>query len=325
MRKSIIIIAALGKFYGAGKRISVELNGLDNDVQVEIVDEKLLNIIASNHGIDKSRFTKNIRGFGYWQWKPLIIYHYLNSSPIIYDNVIYVDAGCEVEQSSFNDLLNWFNKSRYNLVVGKTGHNISNYTKPSVIDQMSGLELDLDNTEMLQATLILTKRGTKIVEVFERMSHYVKCEKEELFNDELIEPLDCLDSFIDHRHDQSVLTLEILKSKHIHEIGVLPSSLTPPDHNSWISVPPVIAARNHTCVNLYWPIMFYNSSNLPNQLKISIKMMHMIARIFDFNELLLKLYKYIMKKRYYRDISIISKYNNIKILNAHITYEKPTT
>jgi hypothetical protein len=280
LKKTIVIIAGLGKFYGAGRRLYIQIAGLSQQIESVFIDSKKLALLAREKEIDESIFSPNNRGYGFWQWKLFLIDYYLGAG---FENLIYIDAGCDIEPTTFLSFIDWFNNVDYKLILSKTGHNIASYTKPCVIDELNVNRIDAKNTEMLQAGFVCLKNDSNIKNCFRKACDYVLNGRQDLFDDTIRSSEYMPNYFIDHRHDQSVLSLLILNDDSISEVGILPTGLTPPCHTDWCSIPPVIASRNGSCISLYWPLINYGvNNNFPKYLKWQIKLMNKIAKIFGY-------------------------------------------
>lgn len=262
MNKTVIITAGFGRFLGAARRLQLQCSRLNLAYcDFFLIDERALHKIANQNGVEPNIFTAEHRGYGFWQWKPLLIHHYSLKG---YDTVIYLDAGCEIDSKSMADFIEWFQEQTdYDLLLSKSGHSIASYTKANVIDALvdsSRLKSQLDSIEMLQAGIVFLKSMAPIGDVFSMATSFVKQRKHFLFN-EHIEPMALLPkSFVEHRHDQSVLSLLIIQSECLGRVGVLHSSLTPPDHiDGWAGVPPIIAARNSGGLQMFPLYLKYKS------------------------------------------------------------------
>ena len=294
--KTFIIVAGLGTFYGAGRRLYLQLHELGRDITPVLVNAEKLSKIAKKNGIDEKLFSHDVRGYGFWQWKPLLIYHYLNEAAgEAGGKVIYIDSGCEINPSSLSDFILWFSESDFKLLLSKTNHNISNYTKPDVVNELNKNKLDPHKYEMLQACFVCIKIDSNIKIVFREAYKLILNGRQDLYNDNARDNRPMPEYFVDHRHDQSVLSLLILNSPYIDEVGVIPSGLTPPNHREWCPFPPVIAARNSNSVSLYWPLIKYLSkSQIPGRLKFQIRIMNKIAAMCGHHSLILNLIQKIM-------------------------------
>lgn len=293
--KTIVIVAGLGRFYGAGKRLYLELKKNQSYMDLVLIDAEFLSRIVKKNNIEETFFSPDIRGYGFWQWKPLIIYHYIVAG---YDSVIYLDAGCDIEPSIFLKFIDFFNECEYKLLLSGTGHNIENYTKPCVLYELNDSDIDTKNNQMLQAGFVCIKKDSKIKKIFYEAFDFIKSGRIDLFDDNLrgtIMP----DYFIDHRHDQSILNLLLYKKKSITEVGVLPTDLTPPFHRDWCLFPPVIASRNSYSISLYWMLIKYKSKrDFPTSLVYALRAANKLVQISGYSSLMIDFFNKVFELRY---------------------------
>lgn len=307
--KTIVVVAGLGKFYGAGRRLYLQLCELRPEIEPVLIDAQKLSEIAKQNGVNEKLFSPDIRGYGFWQWKPLLVHHYLNE--LKEGEVIYLDAGCDLEPLYFMQFLDWFKNGSFKLLLSHAGHNISKYTKPDIINELNKTGIDPQNTMMLQAGFLCLKANSKIKKVFQDAYELILSGRQDLFDDQINDSSKLPDYFIEHRHDQSVLTLLILNSLHIEEVGVLPTGLTPPQHLSWCpqSPPPLIATRNSSSVSLYWPLIKYRSTmEFPRPFRVQIKTMSKLAKLSGYNLIVLKILSKIISYQF-KPLEIASKYS----------------
>lgn len=103
--------------------------------------------------IIQSNFEKQTRGYGYWTWKPELVYRALSGEFGEFDNVVYLDSGCEV-------VLNFFTLRRLTRQIefaNKTGAFVFDldtqedlYSKGILKRKFSYVKKDNDN--QIQAT-----------------------------------------------------------------------------------------------------------------------------------------------------------------------------
>jgi hypothetical protein len=294
-KETVVLIAGLGRFYGAGRRIFGKLRGLYSDITPIIINDDRLREIAIKYSINPEIFNQNIRGYGYWQWKPLLVYHFMKQEGVRY--VVYLDAGCDIEPWGFLQFVRWFTNIEYKLLLSRTGHNITRYTKPEVITTvLPNSGLCLGEVEMLQAGIILLKIDSNIKEIFSKSVEFLRAEKHYLFDDSLACANEKPEEFVDHRNDQSILTLLILGSRFISEVGILPSTLTPPRHLDWSTRPPIIASRNQSSLSFYNLLLRYGTTQeFPRYLNFCLRALNKIARLLGYPFFLLSFFDRLME------------------------------
>lgn len=139
-------------------------------------------------------------GFGYYSWKPEIVETALRVFPE--SGVIYVDAGCELNNRSLAKLhLKWI------LIRAKSGeffHTLDyperQYTKRSVLEYFSLKEGDASSAQF-QATWFALS-GSKGKFIAESWKSGVLADKTMIDDSTWVED----ESYIEHRYDQSVLS-----------------------------------------------------------------------------------------------------------------------
>lgn len=142
------------------------------------------------------------RGYGYWIWKPFIILNELeklNEDEIL----IYIDSTDLPEKIFFDIVLDHFNKK--DLLLINRGYNHGEWTKRDCF-----ILMDCDNNKyyesvQLEAGIIGLKKTEFNTNLIKEWFEFMKNEK--ILTDI---PNTCgqpnLPNFVDHRHDQSILT-----------------------------------------------------------------------------------------------------------------------
>ena len=255
--KILVFTVGLGVYIKAAKRLVNALNQVDiKDCQVLLVDQCLLESLAEEVGFKSNSFSSDKRGFGFWTWKPLLISYFLDQG---YRSIVYLDAGCEINPEILKNTIYWFeHDSPTELLLSRTYHSISDYTKPSVISffqKRFNLNVDVSKVEMSQFGVIFTKNTLDVSRFFAEAAKLTEHEDGFLFSDKK-KTHDY--ELIDHRHDQSVMNLLLLSFDHKIVVAVINSSLTPPAHKEgWGGAPPVIAARNVSYASYYNLLLRY--------------------------------------------------------------------
>ncbi len=200
-----------------------------------VLSQKVLKESAYRHGIDEGHFWDRAaledsafykihqpildrpRGGGYWLWKPFIIKEAL-SEATSGDIVIYADAGIEIidEISPLVELC-----LRKGMLLfdghyddaGAPGPNIcSKWTKRDCFVFMGCDEPRYYQSRMLDASFIVLMKTERSVTFIDEWLHY--CSQPHLLTDDPnICPHPNLPDFIEHRHDQSILSLLAARDK----------------------------------------------------------------------------------------------------------------
>ncbi len=156
-------------------------------------------------------FEKN-RGFGYWLWKPMVLKKFAIQN-VDLDLIMYADAGChlnvnEVSSSRFADYVNGITASNP-AVAFQSDHIERHWTKGDLLKQFNESHY---GTGQFLATVLIGNRDflinlcddwIKLARL--NNSHFLDDSNSECPNDP---------NFVEHRHDQSILSL-LLKDKDI--------------------------------------------------------------------------------------------------------------
>lgn len=179
-------------------KTGLETGGFDqvNEYSYDMLDEEFK---EKNKGILSQR-----RGAGYWLWKPYIILDTLRKAQEG-DIVFYCDAGCSFIDSFDDYFFDICKRDKKGIILFMGAHPQSAYTKRDCFWYMGCDQEKYHNSLQLTATFQLVQKSNFSLAFYEE---YVKfCEDERILTDM---PNECglpnFDDFIDHRHDQSVLT-----------------------------------------------------------------------------------------------------------------------
>jgi hypothetical protein len=152
----------------------------------------------------------NRRGYGYWLWKPYLILKKLKE---IDDNdiLLYLDAGCELDINGKNYFINKFipltNEKK--IISTETSSNDIKFTKKDLVifTKMENSPL-LADRHMQAGTLMMTNDNT-IKKLFEEF-YQIASENYNLLDDSQSINKNH-ESFIEHRHDQSIFNMLVKK------------------------------------------------------------------------------------------------------------------
>ncbi len=142
----------------------------------------------------------NIKGCGYWIWKPYFI---LKKMSEIEDGeiVLYTDCGDDIKEN-IKDFVNHVVNQNNGFFLVKNMFFNHQYTKK---DCFVSMNCDLDvywNSYQLEAGVCAFKKCDSTMFFLNQWLAY--CENYNIVNDNLILPN--VNTFIEHRHDQSILT-----------------------------------------------------------------------------------------------------------------------
>lgn len=155
----------------------------------------------------KEFILKNLRGYGYWIWKPYIILKVLQQMEDG-DILVYGDAGNEMIGTT-KECLEKFNmvkhvKHETKIIAGRT-HRMFRYVKTDVYFRVKWYALFYAYKEMIES-------GRIVIEKNEKTLHFVKewldlCQNDYRNINDSPSRLPNYFNFVEHRHDQSVLSI----------------------------------------------------------------------------------------------------------------------
>jgi hypothetical protein len=149
-----------------------------------------------------NKILKYSRGIGYWIWKPYILLKTLNS--VNYNDIIfYLDSGDMINKNIYS-YIDHIMKNK-NIVLVSGSHRQSSYTKRDCFVYMDCDYEEYWNTIQVEAGIIIIKKTDFSIFFINEWLKY--CENESIITDNSnTSGLDNFSNFIDHRHDQSILT-----------------------------------------------------------------------------------------------------------------------
>jgi hypothetical protein len=182
----------------------LEVAGFDKVIEYHKSDLDNSFIVKNNHILSQSR------GAGYWLWKPYIILKTLNE--INYGDILfYCDSGAEFKKK-IDELIPIMDSDQKQILVFELiGHNNVTWTKRDCfILTDSDLPEIVYQKQILAGYLIMRKNEFTIKFIKEWLEY---CQDYRCLTDSPNEiGLPNYNEFIDHRHDQSILS--ILSRKH---------------------------------------------------------------------------------------------------------------
>ena len=152
--------------------------------------------------------TSNIRGLGYWIWKPFLIWQTLLNRPLG-DLVLYLDAGYEINQLGSERFFQYIDLANKHLIVSwqLDDQPTSYWTKSLVLQYFGILEGSsvLENP-MRESSMHLVK-NTEQTRSFYREFSLICCDWDYALVDDSLSKDKESDKFIEHRHDQAIYSL----------------------------------------------------------------------------------------------------------------------
>lgn len=239
-----------GDISKAAERITGSAKSLFKFDHVIRLDSNNLKSLCPDVNRRYSRFLNDrVKGYGYWAWKPELIYRTLRGDYGKVDQIVWVDAGCEINSNGLSRTI--FRRRIH--TAHQTGHwfhclknTDSEYSKGYLIAQFPGLRKESLEKPQFQANYLHLqgKLGLEIAEEwFKRTLVGIMNLDDELSGESESA------KFIGHKSDQSILSL-VCKARGIETGRInLPSGYT---FSSKIKglVEPIWIARNRTGVSM---------------------------------------------------------------------------
>jgi hypothetical protein len=165
------------------------------------------NVLAS----DEIRYCKTNRGYGYWLWKPAALSLFARKNKNL-DLIMYVDSGTILNFNRrtidrFNDYLEL--ASKQGLFAFQTSHVEKYWTKKDLL--MKFPEEFGESNQFLASPII--GKPEDIIHLCARWLELGRLENHHYIDDSPSNSANC-PGFIEHRHDQSILSL-LLKEREI--------------------------------------------------------------------------------------------------------------
>ena len=150
------------------------------------------------------------RGYGYWLWKPYIILQELNNME---DNdiLVHLDMHCKLNivKDKFNDIINELNNQ--SIILGISGYNDLKYTTTKLRKQIElMLNYKFTNDQLLETQY---ESGIQFIKNCDFSRKFIKewfdlmLNNQEYISDVHNNDDDNDISFVENRHDQSVISL----------------------------------------------------------------------------------------------------------------------
>ena len=190
-----------------------ETNWFD-EVFIETPDT--INDFLSHH---EGFINNNPRGYGYWIWKPMIIEKQLKK---IKDNdiVFYLDCGSSIiskDSKRFKKYIDLLED--YDMILFQNGEKFEkNFMKMNVINEFNLIDTDFIQMPIIESGFIIAKKTPFTLRFINEWKNKLTSDNYKLVNDDLLN-LEQLDTFIEHRHDQSILA--ILARRYGNKIKIL--------------------------------------------------------------------------------------------------------
>ena len=188
-------------------RIKEQALAFDMFKEVYVIDENGLDSSFRDHYKDK--LILGSRGYGYWMWKPYLLQRMLDYVADG-DIIIYADAGCHLNANGKQRLCTYIDVLVKNeaglLLFSQEGLLERCWTKGDVFDYF-GVRHDMtisDSAQRAGTVLFIQKKSTSENIIREWNQAY---ESDFSLIDDTPSHSPNLDGFVEHRHDQSILSI----------------------------------------------------------------------------------------------------------------------
>lgn len=194
----------------AGTRLKHQAENINWFNSVTLWNSNLINKVDPSWYSKHDKFiSDNKRGFGYWIWKSKIIELSLLSSKIG-DIVLYLDAGFELNPlglNRFKDYLDITNRLDFlSFYLNGNNYSIRQWTKKSLLNEFNmNYDSAFINQPQIEAGCIFIKSSADSLFFIKQWQHY-STTNNYLYSNDIISNFED-DLFIEHRHDQSIMTL----------------------------------------------------------------------------------------------------------------------
>lgn len=215
--KTILLTAGLGErnYSEAAYRLSSQATSLFefNDILV-LNNENFRSICPISYEMYRQYRLEDTPGFGYWCWKPELIHAAINGKFGNFDQVIWMDSGCEVNSNVISRKI-FENRIYHTQHCGFWLHALKSsdlmYTKALVISQFPELNREQIESFQFQANYMhfSSERAATSVE------EWFTVAKDNIENLTLRTADNESSYFIEHRSDQSILSM-VLKRRNVY-------------------------------------------------------------------------------------------------------------
>jgi hypothetical protein len=236
---------------------------------------------------NKELFKK--KGYGYWIWKPFLINEILKKSKDG-DIICYADSGCEISKFGKELFLEniKFTSSNGSLFFHMPGYHEMNWTKKSVLDFFGATkDKSIILTPQIQATYFYIKNNQVNRKLIRDWLIYCNFKRYYLGDDSDNFGINAK-TFIDHRHDQSILSLLVKRNK------IVTKEFECFHHrmfyflNSNILRYPIHSFRNRNGRPRHPLVFKYSSKNIVNSNSLLLSLFKALSFLINFIYLSLK-------------------------------------
>lgn len=202
-----LLLASNKDFHEKSLEISSQAKKFKYFASIENVDLELLR--ESNFYKKHISILSQKRGFGYWLWKPLIILNLL-SKINNGDCVLYMDSGDIFINMPDQELDDYMTKN--DMLITSGSFRQSDYTKRDCFHFMNCDAEEYYSATQIECGIICLKKTKESIRLIQEWLYY-SCNELIITDSENTCGKENLHGFIDHRHDQSILTNLAVKYK----------------------------------------------------------------------------------------------------------------
>lgn len=163
-------------------------------------------------------FDRDLRGLGYWSWKPLIMNTILNQYGDNFQRYFYIDAGCtlnvsEASKKRFQDYCNFIDSSGGLAFQLPQNFSEEKWCKEDVLIALRATDNIRKSGQILGGIMGLNfQKGSSLIQKWTEHTQNLS-----LIDDSPSKAKNAL-SFIEHRHDQAIFSILAKQS----DIAILP-------------------------------------------------------------------------------------------------------
>jgi hypothetical protein len=194
-----------GDWEAAASRLKIEL--ADTDCFDEVLCFNLSDALIEFKELEIHRefLLSNERGFGYWLWKPLLMHSLVARYPS--HGIAYFDAGCELK-NNFVSMIRFRSylkiAERKGLLIFKLKHLENLWSKADLIYYLLPSEFNNPKNQASASVIFCGgKSGRQVINQWAQIA----CANDYNFITDSASIIENLPNFIEHRHDQSILSL----------------------------------------------------------------------------------------------------------------------
>lgn len=272
--------AGTTQFREAARRIKKEANESRYFDEIHVFDEYDTLPILKKYLETNSNILKK-RGYGYWAWKPYLILDIFNKASIG-DIICYADSGCQISTEAYNKFKENIKicKKNKTLFYNLPGILEKNYTKYKLFEYFKCEDREeYINTPQIQATYFYLEVCNENLTLVKKWAEICTINNFTFSDDSDSIGID--NTFIEHRHDQSILSLLVKKLKiktYPHEDNFEEEEYY---INSKIMLFPVHSLRNRGGTIKHIHAFKYSNKKIINSNKLIYKILNIIFHLFD--------------------------------------------